>query len=639
MKNLVYWAKIALPIAILVFSGCGDVGLLLPVEDSEPEVRISTFSKGAILLPDDTFDVSIDYDSEEFFPDRMIIDLRDVAGEILFTVELDEEGIYELPLPVTLPEDLEVGAYSVGVTVFQAEEEIAASESFFFYVSDEYSIRAITAYPQIFYPGGRGLVIADLDIPEGSNPYLRWSSDDTQIYSGTLQEGADKLQLEVPEREGIYTIQLEVFPFGPGEVPLLVQDEELELEEDGSFDFASIISLEAQFFVSTTQDADEEELGPDEDYYSLFHFRGESVDWGYNGNGSIAAPLGVPILDITRDVFGFRLDGSNGFMIEDIILPVEDGYVQPFSFSARFVIDQLAGSVTSITDGNGDLVFSMVFSQGVLTASLLDSSSTIEPAIDEGAGSDLTLTLLPDPETVRYLWFLDGVLIADDFLPYTSRRIAPGGLTLIGGDEGMAGILDELGIYYRLTDEGSAVDLSVFEKAMERVYGNDLVFAEGFDGNTLPDTVQLIGDDESISLERGSLFLPAGTGIGVSSLPSEFESLVVQVAVADKSADGAAETDEGVDEAPVPPVTFLLYEPAKELPLIEIADSLESIDQDGFLTLSMKRTEDSFIAIHDEDIYPLEIGKEGMKLVIENRGENGELEIKSVLIFKNRIQS
>jgi len=187
----------------LVLAACGDIGFLLPVENGEPEVRISSVSKGAVLMPEDSFEVVIDYDDEEFFPDRMVIDLRNTAGEVLFSVELDQDGIYELPLPVALPADLKEGTYKVGVTVFQQEEEIASSESLFFFVKHEYQIQAITAYPQIFYPGGRGLVIADLDIPENSNPYLRWSSEEIEIYAGTLAAGSDRLQHDVPATEGV----------------------------------------------------------------------------------------------------------------------------------------------------------------------------------------------------------------------------------------------------------------------------------------------------------------------------------------------------------------------------------------------------------------------------------------------------
>ena len=637
MKNLINTAKAAIIVAVFALSACGDVGLLLPVENGEPEVRVLSVPKGAILMSEDTFEVSIDYDDEEFFPDRMIIDLRDLSGEVLFSVELDQEGIYELPLPVALPAYLEPGSYEVGVTVFQAEEKIADNNSLFFFVSEEYRIRAITAYPQIFYPGGRGLVIADLDIPENSNPYLRWSSEDTEIYAGTLNEGADRLQLEVPDREGIYTIELEIFPFEPGQV--LGADTENESgngEQKPGFDFVSDISLEAQFFVSAAQDIDDAELGPEKDYYSLFHFRGESVDWGYNSNGSVAAPIGMPVLDITRGIFGFRLDGSTGFTVDDIILPVVDGYIQPFSYSARLVVEALNGSVTKMTDGNGDFVFSIEFSEGVLTAAVLDTVSSITPVIYEGNGADLTLTVLPEPGTIRYLWFVDGVLLGDDEFVYIPQKIAPGGLTVIGGDEGMYGVLDELGVYYKLTNEGPEVDIEVFEKAMERMYGSDLVFAEGFDGPRLPDTIEFTGGEETFMIDGGSLLLPPGASIGISSFPDEFESFIVEIALAKPTGQQEEITGESTEAAPI---GLKFVDSASGVALVDLEGDTVTADENGDLSLAFISAGDNVTVMYRDVTYPVEYTEDGLRLVIENRGENGELEIKSVLVFKNRIQS
>ncbi len=628
MKYLCGTTKALIVVAFLVFVGCGDVGLLLPVANGESDIRIMSVSKGAILMPEDTFDVSIDYDDSELLPDRMTIDLRDLSGEVLFSVELDQEGMYELPLPVVLPADLEIGTYEVVVSVFQGEEEIASSTSLFFFVNQEYRIRAITAYPQIFYPGGRGLVIADLDVPDNTNPYLRWSSNDVEIYSGSLSSGADRLQLEVPDREGIYSIQLELFPFEPAEVAIEADADQSDRAETAVvFDFSSTISLEAQFFVSTTQDVDEKELGPDSDYYSLFHFRGETVDWGYRSEGLIATPIGTPVLDITRDIFGFRFDGTDGFKVDDVILPVEDGYVLPFSYTVRFAVDSLEGNITTMTDGEGAPVFSIQFSDGVLTASLLDTSSSIEPLIYQGNGADLTLTVLPEPATVKYLWFIGGVLVGDDELPFTPAQIAPGGLTIIGGDGGMLGVLDELGIYFRLTEEGPGVDVEVFEKAMERTYGSDLVLAEGIDGTELPDTITVTGDEEAVRIADGSLFLPAGAGIRIAALPSEFDSLRVEVSLSLSEEEGE----------PAPFAFIALRNTSADTPLIELDPAVS--DDSGVLLLTVTSTDDGLVASHGETAFPIKPVEGGIDFVLENRGEHGELEIQSILVFKNRIQS
>ena len=636
MNHLRNAARIATLLLVLLVAACGNIGFLLPVENGEPEIRILSVSRGAVLMPEETFEVSIDYDGEEFFPDRMVIELRDLQGEILFSVELDQDGIYELPLPVALPVDLDEGVYQVGIRVFEKEEEIASSESLFFFVTEEYQIRSITAYPQIFYPGGKGLLIADLSIPEGSNPYLRWSSEGVEIYAGALNSGADRLQLDVPRREGVYSVRLEVFPFEPAGI--IVGSRPGESGEDRivpGYDFFSVISLEAQFFVSKTQSIGEGELGPEEDYYSLFHFRGESVDWGYHRRGQIAVPVGTPILDITRGVFGFRFEGNDGFTVDEVLLPVEDGYVQPFSYSVRFVIDAYEGNVTSMWDGRDELVFSMGFSEGMLTASLLGSSSSVEPLIDKGYGAELTLTVLPEADAIRYLWFIDGVLVGDDLFSYEPVQIAPGGLTVIGGAGGIFGVLDELGVYYRLTDEGAEVDVDIFLRAMERAYGADLVYAEGFDGALLPDEVAFSGEAEAYTLDGGSLFLPAGTGIGLPTIGTGFESLVVELVLSkpgDEAEDSAAEETWWK-------VGLILQSASDDTPLYDLTGDVALLDEEGILSIAIEVTDKGLFATHGNETYPIGTIDDGIDLFVENRGEKGELEIKSVLIFKNRIQS
>ncbi len=623
MKYLVGIAKLAAVLAILVISGCGDVSFLLPVEDGQPEVLIMSVSKGAVLMPEDTFEVAVDYNDEEFFPDRMVIDLHDRDGEVLFSVELDSEGIFELPLPVALPPDLEAGTYEVGVTVFQEEEEIASSNSIFFFVKEEYQIRAITAYPQIFYPGGRGLIIANLDIPDNANPYLRWSSDEVEIYSGLFDGGADRLQLDVPESEGVYSIRLEVFPFEPGG-DFGGSQEGLSEEKEISpgFDFSSFISLEAQFFVSSTQGVDEGELGPEKDYHSLFHFRGESIDWGSNGDGAAAVPVGTPVLDISRGIFGFRFDGNDGFAVDEVLLPVVDQYIQPFSYSARFVIDAFDGSVTEMTDGAGESVFSMGFADGILAASLLGTSSQIEPVLIAGDGADLTLTILPEDETIRYLWFIDGALVGDDLVPYEPAQIAPGGRTVIGGNDGMYGILDELGVYYRLTDAGAEVDMEVFARAMERAYGSDLVLAEGFDGTELPDDIVFAGEDETYSIDGGSLFLPAGAIIELSAMPDELESLLIEIALLPAGGEDGEVTD-GVTDGETAPATLVLKNKSDGSVLAEITGDSGQVSEDGVLSLFVES---------------VDFANSEVSVFIENRNENGGLEIGSVLVLKNQVQ-
>lgn len=276
----------------------------------------------------------------------------------------------------------------------------------------------------------------------------------------------------------------------------------------------------------------------------------------------------------------------------------------------------------------------MGFAEGVLSASLLGTSSSITPEINQDNGSDLTLTILPGDYDVRYLWFLDGTLVADDPVAYEPVQVAPGGVTIIGGDGGMFGVLDELGIYSRLTDEGSGVDVEVFARAMERLYGSDLVFAEGFDGETLPKSITFSGKENTYTIDGGSLFLPAGTGIELSSIPGDFESLVVEVALAQPD----EETGESGGKEQLSRASLVLKDSSEGGNLFELTAGPDSEDS-GVLSLAVVPTENGTTVVHGEDTYSVGAIDGGIKLFIENPGENKELEIKSVLVFKDRVQS
>jgi hypothetical protein len=626
MKHLFGMVKWALILLAVVVSSCSDAGLLLPIERGESNLVIQNVSKGSVLRPDDTFEIDLDFDDEEVSPDRLVIELLDSDGTVLFSVDLGQEDIYDLPLPVLLPDDLAEGIYSVSVTVYQDGEEAESDQSLFFFVREEYQINAIVAYPQIFYPGGAGLVLADLDIPEAADPFLRWTSGDTVFLEGTLSEGADELQLDVGDREGVITIRLEVFPFGPDAFGAVADPSAESAPALTVFDFVSFISLEAQFFVSTSQDIDEEEFGPEEHYFSLFHFRGETIDWGFNGNGAPAVPVGSPKLAIEAGAFGYLLDGSNGFIIDDILLPFEDGVLQPFSFSGRFAPLSTGGSVLKIVGKQDTPVFSVSYDEGgFYTAALGEStSSSISDGGTEGV-VELTLSVIPGEETIRFLWYFDGVLVADELVAHDSDIKADEGTTLIGGLDGLHGVVDEIGIYYRVTEAGSDVDADVFARAMDREYGSDLVVAEGFDGIFLPERIIYDVAAEEYTIDGGSLFLSPGSGIGFITMPAEFESLAVSVEWDTAEEDGQSEGDlvlGGLDGDEIVIDLGVRDDETVGPPMTEVR--LESVD--------------GTISVFHDDAVVATTDLIGDTLYIRNRSVARDLELRSVLVVKNLVQ-
>ena len=606
-------AKILTILSIMVAGACSDPGMLLPIAGDKPEIQIQSVQNGSILLPEDTFQISLDYDGDKLQPDRLVIELLTEINVLLFSQELGEDEILELPLPVALPEDLADGYYTVIITVFQEGETVSQEESTFFFVTKEYAIAGLTPYPQFFYPGGKGLVLADLKVPEDADPYLRWTSSGEILLEGRLSERADALQLDVPDREGIYSLELEVFPFGPRTAEI--------------FTFQSPIVLEAQFFVSKDQDEETAELYPDENYFSLFHFRGEHIDWGTYRTGNDATAIGDPEIALVDGIFGFRFDDYHGFAVDDILIPIVDYLIKPFSFSMRYAPEHATGEFYSVSQEDGDTVFSVGYSdEGILFAKVQNVTSSIagKPVATVGA-SELTVSIVPGADSIRFLWFLNGFLMSDDVKPYESAPIAAAGRTVIGGTEGFRGVIDEIGIFYRITDEGVEVDTEVYARAMERQYGEDLVFAEGFDGLKLVEQINYVGAEGDVSVDGGSLFLANGSEIELPPISAGFEMLSITLSWTGGA--GSLSVSVGGEDFKI---ADLGGEGTYILPGATIVET-EFIDlevRDGALGIALDSAWRAVAPINDDIVFG-----------VTNTSEDEATELKGLLILNNRIHT
>ena len=636
MKNLLRPSILTVILIVMLAASCSAPGMFLPVDQVEQRVEILSIAQGSVLNPTDSFDVALDYD-EEMFLETMVIEFVDRDGAIVFSVEFDQEQILELPLLVELPSELENGTYTAHFKVFQDGEEVGSESSIFFVVRDEYRIEAINAYPQFFYPGGKGLVYANLSLPENADPFLKWLSDDVVLSEGLLSEGTDILQLDVPEREGVYSIRLEVFPFSPA--------------PETAFSFISEISLEAQFFVSSTQDIDESEFSPEEDYYSLFHFRGEAVDWGAAG-GKKAIENGSLDLGIVQGLFGYFFDGTGGFIVDEILLPDVQGELQPFSFSARLALFEQTGTFVSMFDRFETPVFSVGFTgEGLLFAELNGARSSVEYLFSEGNPTDLTVSVIPAGEAVTYMWYVDGMLLGVDKIEYEVFEIEDGGVTYLGGENSPVAVVDEVGIYYKVIEGGVEVDAAVYKRAMDRIYGDDLVFAEGFDGIFLPETLEYSDDAEQHSIEASSLLIPPSADVELLLSPGVYEKLIIEVdhfgkgvialiGATNENSYFEAESDGvGVVEADDEEITAEGTEQADS-----DGDVLERTDPglvspDGVVLMELENQNGSLIVRLNGEEHDLGLVDDDLILSFTSGEAFEQVELRSILVVKNNYRT
>jgi hypothetical protein len=500
---------------VFVLVACSDTEFFLPAEEPEVAVAIATLDDGAVLSAQSrTVPVAIEQDDDEARLDSMAIELYDDAGTLRSTASLTEEDLADPQLPgIELPE-LETGHYTLSMTAFRDDTVAAVRELEFFYVNGSYEIVGVSSFPPEILPESSVLFRADVQVPEGADPFLRWSMAGEVVSEGLLSDGFDTMYWSAPPAVGVYTVTAQLFPVAP--------------VDQAPFTFDSSIHMDADIFVSSTISPGYFDLGPEGSYYSLYHLWGTLADSGVRPGKSDAVPIGEPVLAVDGELFGYRLDGETGLRIDDVILPRQEGVVGPFSITAVVQLDeaQQDASLLRVSSRAEDLALQMGWNDlGVLAAELRVGSSAVEltapgASVPVGVPVELVLSFLPlSDDQVELRWFLDGRQTAAAQYELDLRPVGVDGISVVGGAAGFVGIVDEIGVYAFGEDGEPSADPHVFRRAMEEQLGRDLVLAEGFDSAAAPDAFQV--DSDAPVVDAGALVVPAGTYVDLPAVPLE----------------------------------------------------------------------------------------------------------------------
>ena len=507
--------------AILLFSlflsSCTEGSFLFPALDEQQEVRALTLESGTVLETGSDIPIELEYLVDpvrrSVVIDRAEIEVVDSLGTNIGTAEFSGEDVLEgVQNFIALPE-MDDGLYTLRYRLYEADSLVVEQERSFFYVNDYYQIPEITAYPATLIPGTGALLTADLDIPEGADPYLRWTLNDELQAEGLLSEGLDQLRTTSPSEIGVYRVRVDLYPVAPSGQP---------------YEFESSIQQQLDLFVSRSRELSPHDLQPEASYFSLLHFTGDFFDRGYRTLDASEAimfePIGDVALDVYSDLFGYHLDAGDGFRADDFLLPLEPeadgaGTLQPFTITIRYVAFG--------TDAAESRVFQTASADEALSAELLfgsDSgaslqmryngtdyaSSTPADVLSVDSPTELSVSVLPRPDSGRTLvmWFVDGVFVAAEEIATVFSGIpVSGGTSVIAGETGPELIVDEFGVYARNEQQEASVDPSVFFRSMHWAFESDLAYAEGFDAEYLPSDVIPEG---IVSVQRGRLILEQG---------------------------------------------------------------------------------------------------------------------------------
>lgn len=598
----------------LLLSSCGETGFFLDDTGGEDFV-IESIDEGALLKRYDEITVALLYEEGVYNPESLEILLMDQDGEVVGSSLLEGADLVDPLPPVSLPE-LDPGYYIIRYTVKTGEELLAEEDFPFFYTEEDYLIQGISIYPPVIFPEGSGLLQAELLIPEGADPFLRWTSDDVLIYEGTLSDGADRIQWQAPGTAGAYAISLEVFPFGAG--------------TSDFYSFHSTVSHQARLYVGDKQGFSKADLLPEESYYSLFHFKGSLVDTGTESDGSGLLESGRPVLDIREGVFGYYLDGASGFTAGRSLLPLSAEEPQPFSVTFKFLLEgvQADRNFFALLSASGEGLFSISSdAEGSPFLSLMtDYGSTVVPSEIPGytleSVKELTVSLIPGEESSLVQWFADGGYAYSEEVPFVFSIPESGAYTsVIGGEEGFTGLLDEFGAYYRTESGESSAEQHIFRRSMKARHGSSLLFADGLDGHVEPGVYQLEG---TYSFTGGALVLAGETSLGIPeiSLDRGDFRLVLEA----ESADGSA------------PVMYM--HPERENTLVFGFGPVETAaapitDYAGVIDCSFSSKEDALLLTLEGVEEPIRLEGVGdtLSILLDNSVESSALLIHSLLIY------
>jgi hypothetical protein len=424
-------------------------------------------------------------------------------------------------IPLALP-DLAPGQYQVEVAVLSGGEQVARKAWTFFVVRDRWAIAGINSFPPVITTGAAVLLRADLAVPGGVDPYLRWTWKGTVIARGMASTGTSEALWTAPSEEGVYSIHLELFPAAPA----------------GAVDFAfsSSIIQSTDLYVTAGERLGKGDLWPGQSYHTLLHMQGNLRDYG----AAAAKPpkaepsaIGSPQVVQVADGFGYRFDGKSGVAIPWLALPVVDGALAPFTITVSLTPESFDAeqSLLSLTAAEGalSLVLSLHPEDRTPAAVLAPAGQPAlpipwkGPGLQKGVRATVSLSVVPRAGGIDAAWFLDGAQVSRLSAETVIGELKAGGKTVLAGDKGFVGTVDELGVYARDGKGRPSTDPDLFGRAARAALGDAVVLAEGFDGPWLPEGFAAAG---GAVVEGGSLLVPAGGSVDLPPLPVPADDVV-----------------------------------------------------------------------------------------------------------------
>ena len=526
--------KIGQKVVILMFLGlvfsCGDQSLFMSLNNTISDLQVTTVNDGQVLTDGKGVPLTVTVQDTSKTKDlEMEVTLTSSAGQTVYhnrqAVPAVNEQLY------VQPPSLPAGQYKMDIVIYSSGEVAQKKSANFFVATGSWKIAGIKSYPPVIGSAGRVLLKADLQYPDGADPWLRWTFKGKVIQKGALSKGLGKILWTVPADEGVYTITLEMFTIAP--------------TADSDYSFSSSISLSTDVYVSTGNQSGAGDLGSADSYLTLLRLQGTLDDAGAGAKKlgkTSATAIGSPDIISTENGFGYRLTGGAGFSLSWMALPADGGSLGPFTASFGISFDSFSAinnlMVASTSDGSFSFTISV---DGTTHAPQAVIKTTGQSATIPWSGAGLltgqryllSLSIVPQGQTIMALWFVNGELVSSRSVTFTSPALQQDGTTVIGGPSGFTGVIDEFGIYYRDSQGRASSDPAQYLRAAQRRYGQSLQFADGFESAYLPAGMSVEG---KAAVAPGALTLPPDSALVLPGVKTARGSIAFTV---DLSADSS----------------------------------------------------------------------------------------------------
>jgi hypothetical protein len=515
----------------IFLAACGNQSLFLSSKSDSTEIQISSANDGQVFAAGKSLPLLISgQDAAKNGTLEIDVTLTSSAGQSVWhqrtAATLNEQS------GIVLPADLAPGLYRLDLVLYSGGEIVQKKSASFFVAKDGWRITGIRSFPPVITTAATVMLKAELDIPTGSDAYLRWSWKGKVIARGMLGSGFGQILWIVPADSGVYTITLELFPSAP--------------PAGSDYPFTSSLALSTDVVVSKVAASAMNDLGPDSSYLSLLRLQASLADTGTGekkaGKAKTSA-LGTPDIVSLENKFGYRFDGSSGIQLSWLALPLQSGSLKPFTISLGVSLDD-PGTAKSLisaaaSDASLGIDIEMDPHAGGPRARITGNGSA--PIVIPWSGPALvakqryliSLSIVPQTEFLAAQWFLDGTQVGMASVRYQPLDIRQEGSLTIGGPNGFAGVVDEFGVYTQDPAGRSSIDPGLYARAQALAYGSSLVAADGFDGIFIPDGYMLNGKGQ---LAGGSLSLQPGARLVLPSITTGDSAISIN---ADLSRDSA----------------------------------------------------------------------------------------------------